>query len=356
MSKKASKARVGFLIFLGVITITVATFFIGEKTHLFSDVYYIRVNFKSAEGVKPGGSVLLSGYSIGTVWQLDLSPTGDSVRLTLRLEDRVRPLLKSEAKAFIGQEGLVGNKFIRLELSEKGNDVGDYCYIQGIEPFGLSEIMRDTRELVDTTKYITGQLKDVLNQINSGRGTLGRLLVDEGIYRNLQQISARADSGLSLATIQLASLSTLLIQLTKSVHRVVDRADSTMQDAHLITSEGAKFMANLNEGKGTFGALVTERAMYDSIATLIGLLQNVSIDASNAADQIAKGMYGVRTHWLLGRVFGGDDVENEKPPQASFQQKIRALLKKERELEEREKKIQKRELLELPHEEQQKQK
>lgn len=55
-------------------------------------------------------------------------------------------------------------------------------------------------------------------------------------------------------------------------------------------------------------------------------------------------------------VFGGDDVENEKPPQASFQQKMRALLKKERELEEREKKIQKMESLELPHEEQQKQK
>lgn len=340
MSKATSKARVGLLIFVGVLAITIAIFFIGEKTQLFSSIYFIRVNFKSTEGVKPGNNVTLAGYNVGTVSNIELSGSGDSVRLTLRVEDRIHPFIKSDSRAFIEQEGLVGNKFIKLEIgSEKGKVIENYGFIQGVEPFGLSSILQDAREIIDTTKFISGRLKDILNNINSGQGTLGRLLVDESIYNNLNKITARADTGLSLATTQLAELTTLLTRLTKSVNRVVDRADSTVQNANEITAEAEKFMKRINEGKGTFGALLKERGLYDSLTTLLGSLQNVSIDASNAADQIAKGMYGLRTHWLMGRIFGGPTIDKESPPESSYKMKLHELQQKEKDLNAREEKM-----------------
>lgn len=345
MSRTTSKARVGLLIFLGVITITIGIFFIGEKSQLFSSVFYIRVNFKSAEGVKPGSNVLLAGYIVGTVSKLDLSAAGDSVRLTLRVEDRIRPFIKSDSRARIDQEGLVGNKYVSLEIgTEAGLLIENYGYIQGIEPFGLSGILQDARSIIDTTKFITGKLKDMFVRIESGEGTLGRFLVDESIYSNLARISSRADSGLSLATIQLSELTTLLSRLTKSVNKVVDRADSTVANANTITSEVAKFVTSVNEGKGTVGALLTERRLYDSLLTLMGSLESVALDASNAADQIAKGMYGLRTHWLMGRIFGGPTIDKEQPPESSFSKKFRELQKKEQELIEREEKIKKLEI------------
>lgn len=344
MTKITSKARVGLLLFLGVITLTIGTFFIGEKSQLFTSPFFIRVNFKSAEGVKTGSSVLLAGYNVGTVSKLELSEKGDSIRITLRVEERIKPFMKTDSKAYIGQEGLVGNKFIRLELgTTSGLSLEEYGFIRGVEPFGLAEILQDTRDIVDTTKFITGRLKDMFVQINAGQGTLGRLLVDESIYKNIYKISARADSGLSFATNQLSTLSTLLTRLTESVTRVVERTDSTIQNANLVTREATRFITSINEGKGTVGALMTERGLYDTLTTLIGSLQSVSVDASNAADQIAKGMYGLRTHWLMGRIFGGPSIDSEPPPVSSYEKKIRALQKKERELEEREKRLKKME-------------
>lgn len=337
MKRTSSRARVGLLFFLGVIALTIGIFFIGEKSQLFSPVFHVRVNFTSIEGVKPGSNVLLAGYNVGTVSKLELTATGDSVRLTLRVEERVHPFIKHDSRAFIEQEGLVGNKYINLQIgSPSGVVVPDDGYIIGVDPFGLTSVMRDARDIIDTAKFISGRLKDIFVQLNRGEGTLGRLLVDESIFHNLEHVTARADTGLSFVTTQLGDLTTLLARLTTSVHRVVDRADSTVQNANLITSEVARFVTSVNEGKGTFGALLRERSLYDSLTGLLGSLQSVSLDASNAADQIARGMYGLRTHWLFGRVFGGPSIESEKAPVSSWQRRWNELLRRERELQKRE--------------------
>ena len=80
-----SRARVGFLIFVGVLAFTVGIFFVGQKSQLFSSVFFVQVNFANVEGVKPGAAVMLSGYSVGTVSDITLTPQADSIRLLLRI-------------------------------------------------------------------------------------------------------------------------------------------------------------------------------------------------------------------------------------------------------------------------------
>ena len=339
-----SKARVGLLIFLGVLAFTSAIFFVGEKSQLFSSVFYVQVNFSSAEGVKPGNYVVLSGYNVGTVSDISLTANADSVRLLLRISDEVRPFIKTDSRAEIKQEGLVGNKFINVSIgSNKAQRVRDYGDIEGVPPFALTSLADNVTSITDTASLVMGELNTLLHRMNNGSGTIGKLLTDDEIYERLAGIVSETEAGLRKTNAQLDDLSALLVESAETLKRIADKADTAMGSTSRITAEAATLMENINEGEGTLGALMKDRSLYDSLVTLLSTLTDVGYEAGNAANQAANSLHAMREHWLFGRVFAGENFEEEEPPHSAYQRKLRLLNQKLRELDEREKRLQARE-------------
>ncbi|MCB2205971.1 MCE family protein [bacterium] len=344
--KKAnlSKARVGLLIFLGVISFTLAIFYIGDKSQLFSSVFYVQVNFSSAEGVKPGAYVVLSGYNVGTVSSISLTEEADSVRLLLRVSEDVHPFIKTDSKAEVKQEGLVGNKFINLNIgSDKAKPVDDYGFIEGVPPFALTSLADNVTSITDTAKLVMVQMNTLLTHLNEGDGTIGKLLTDDEIYRRLVGVVEETESGLKQTNARLDQLSDLLVESAETLKRIATKADTAMGSTSRITAEAAELMDDINSGQGTLGALMKDRALYDSLVTLLTTLNDVGYEAADAANQAANSLHAMREHWLFGRVFAGDNFEEEDPPMSAYQHKLRMVNQKLRELNEREKQLRQRE-------------
>ncbi len=344
MKTTLSKARVGFLIFIGVLTFTIAIFFVGEKSQLFSSVFYTYVNFTAAEGVKPGAAVVLSGYNVGTVIDISLSPTADSVRLLLRVSEEVRPFIKKDSRAQIKQEGLVGNKIINLVIgSAESPLVENYGFINGEPPFALTGMVDNVTAIMDTTKQLIGDLNRLVESINRGEGTVGKLLTDDEIYRNLASVTASADEGLKIAVAQINDLTRQLSKTAKTIDVIASQTDTVILNTNILTAEAVKTMKNLNDGKGTVGALMTDRALYDSLITLITALTYATYDAGDAADQATRSIHAMRQHWLFGRVFTDEEFDEELPPEPSYKELMQSLQRRQRELDARERQIRLRE-------------
>ncbi|MBL0175684.1 MAG: MCE family protein [Ignavibacteria bacterium] len=344
MKTSLSRARVGFLVLIGVITFAVATFLVGEKTQLFSSTFMVKVNFSNAEGVKTGTFVVLSGYSVGSVSDIQLTPFADSVRLTLRINEDIHPFIKADSKAEIKQEGLVGNKIINLLIGSAAlPPVTPGGFIQGVPPFALTGLADNMTAIMDTTKMITGELNTMLHRLNSGEGTIGQLLTNDAMYRNLESITARADTGMALATAQLNRLTDMLARIAKNVDGLSRRSDSAISSVTDVTTELTTLVRNLNEGKGTAGALLSDRSLYDSLLTVVGSLSAVTYDAGNAANQLAQSMFAMRQHWLFGRVFGGGGIDKESAPTPAYRKMMRDVNARAAELEKREQRIRERE-------------
>lgn len=344
MKTTLSRARVGFLIFIGMLAFSIGIFFIGEKSQLFSSVFYVQVNFSNAEGVKPGAYVVLSGYNIGTVSSITLTESADSVRLLLRLDTDIRKFIKSDSKAEIKQEGLVGNKYISLSIgSAKAGAVEDYGYIEGVPPFALGGLTENVTAITDTARMVTAELNRLLRSINEGKGTVGRLFTDDELYNNLISISAETQTGLKKTNQQLDNLSQLLRGTITVVDRIALRADTALMNTSRLTNSTALIVEDMHNGRGTVGALLKDRELYDTLVTLLTALTDVSYDASNAASQAARGIHAMREHWLFGRVFAGEEFENEEPMQSSYNRRMLELQRKLRELEQREQQLRKRE-------------
>jgi phospholipid/cholesterol/gamma-HCH transport system substrate-binding protein len=340
MKTSLSRARVGAMIFIGVLTFVIGIFLVGEKSQLFSRTFKIHVNFTAAEGVKPGSFVVLSGYNIGTVTDIELSQNADSVRLTLSISEDVRRFIKADSKAEIKQEGLVGNKLINLLIGSPDLDaIQNNGYIQGVPPFALTSLADNVTAITDSTRLLTGELHRLVRGINRGEGTIGMLLHDDAFYTSLLSMSTNADQALVLTTQRLDRISEMLLRITRSIDAVVQRADTSVQQVNTVTGELTTLTRNINEGRGTVGALLNDRRMYDSLVTLIASLNNVAWDAGNTADQAAKSLYAMRRHWLFGRVFGGDEIDAEPLPESSYKRIMRELRTRAAELDAREQRL-----------------
>ena len=340
MKKTFSRVRVGLLIFLGVITFVVGIFMVGEKSQFFAQTFFVHVNFPSAEGVKPGNIVVMSGYNVGTVTDIELSTNADSVRLTLRISERVRKFIKPDSRAEIKQEGLVGNKIINLlPGSTTLSSVGTFEYIQGVPPFALTSLADNVTSITDTTRIVMNEIKQLLVHLNRGDGSLGKLLTDDQVYNNFAHITASTDSGLSIAVRQIVRLSDLLERVTRTVNALAVKADTSVQNINGMTQEIELMAQNINAGKGTVGALLSDRRLYDSLLTLISSLTDVSIDAGNAAGQTAESIHALRQHWLFGRLFGGENIDNEPAPESAYRRQMKELKRRISELDRREQAI-----------------
>jgi phospholipid/cholesterol/gamma-HCH transport system substrate-binding protein len=290
--------------------------------------------------VKPGNIVVMSGYNVGTVADIELSSNADSVRLLLRIEEQVHRFIKSDSKAEIKQEGLVGNKIINLLPGKPSLEpIGNLDFIQGVPAFALTSLADNVTSITDTTLAVTVQLKRLLVALNRGDGSIGRLLNDDAVYNDLASITAKTDSGLTIAIRQIVKLSDLLTKVTRTVDGLAMKADTSVANVNGMTRELELMTRNINEGKGTVGALLNDRRLYDSLLTLISALTDVSIDASNAAGQTTESIRALRSHWLFGRLLGGEAMEKEPAPESSYTRQVKELKRRMAELDRREQRI-----------------
>ena len=84
-------ARLGLFIFLGTVCLVIAIFLIGSKEALFISSITLKTKFTRVEGLKTGAPVRLSGYTIGSVSNIELADdTSGNVLVTMNVDKNIR--------------------------------------------------------------------------------------------------------------------------------------------------------------------------------------------------------------------------------------------------------------------------
>ena len=185
MKKNTSyKIRLGIFVSVGIAVFIIAIYFIGARQQLFRSTFHVSGVFKDVSGLQPGNNVRLSGINVGTVE--DISIVSDtSIRVEILVDESTRRFIKKDAVAGIGSEGLMGNKVIILNPGTGGKkEIEDNDTVQTIQPISMDDIMVSLKSTIDNTSTITTSLSKITNNIQSGKGTIGRLLMDQSMARN----------------------------------------------------------------------------------------------------------------------------------------------------------------------------
>jgi phospholipid/cholesterol/gamma-HCH transport system substrate-binding protein len=320
--------RAGIFALLGMVILLVGIFVIGNKQNLFSETISIYTTFQSVEGLKSGASVMMSGIKIGTVSNVQLMlDTATYVRVDMVLEGDYHEYLRRSTYATIAQSGLIGDKLIELRINNATAPLlSDGDSIGSVPPPNYTAILDEARGSVRIAEKITASLDTLFMRFRRGEGTLGKLLTDEAAYNSIVRMTVSAEQLMDRTNQQIAA-----------VGGSVDRAAGNVLE---MTAAGRDLMLDVSKGKGTIGALMYDRTLYDSLESLTGALSAAASSAGFAAREFGLNMRGLRSNWLVGGLFGGDN-EQENVDLLEKQLRIREEeLRRQRDLlEQREKKI-----------------
>jgi phospholipid/cholesterol/gamma-HCH transport system substrate-binding protein len=168
--------------------------------------FHVRARFESISGLAVGHPVRLQGIDAGVVERVipPMQP-GDTVELILRLDEKLHPLVRTDAIARIVSEGLVGTKAVELTPGKPdAPQVADFDPIHSEQPVALADILKRASSSLDRLDAVSrsaeqglGEITAITSSIRRGDGTLGKLVHDETIYDNLVSVSHRGERSLA---------------------------------------------------------------------------------------------------------------------------------------------------------------
>jgi phospholipid/cholesterol/gamma-HCH transport system substrate-binding protein len=228
MTDSSKKLQTGILVSIAfALMIASILFFGGDKAFLKHYSKYF-VKFNSTQGLSAGSVVSLSGVEVGNIKEIHFDNEGHLVA-TLNVDSAFTNMLKSDSIASIKTQGALGDKYIYIitgpssgtplsensyiptdtqpdlfdMISGKAQDLGVFVQtlkeinqlIHNLNADGKSGLL--VENILNTSQNINNvmsdpnvkgsflHLKNILQKVDSGDGTLGQLVNDATLHDRL---------------------------------------------------------------------------------------------------------------------------------------------------------------------------
>jgi len=179
------KFKTGIFVLAALAVLVLTIFLIGRQKSLFTDTFSVYANFKNVSGLQTGNFVRFAGINVGTV--NDITITNDTtVRVDILLQTRVKPYIKSDSKASIASDGLMGDKLIQIAAGSDTAKLLNGNQVTGVEPMDMDKVMKKISLIADNAGTITSDLAGIVGKVNSGKGSLGKLLNSDDFEKSIQ--------------------------------------------------------------------------------------------------------------------------------------------------------------------------
>lgn len=181
--------KVGLFIGVGIFLMFMIVFSVSDL-YLLKKGYNVDVIFNFVNGIKANAPIRLAGVNVGEVKEItifyDEVAESTRVKLNVRIADEAK--VESDAVARINTLGLLGEQYLEITPGKSTRFLASGDTIDGKDPVNVGRQMERMSEfLVNVNK--------VMKHVGEGEGTIGKLLMDDTIYNDLEVIFGRLRKG-----------------------------------------------------------------------------------------------------------------------------------------------------------------
>ena len=222
--------RLGLFTVLGVGFLLAMLYLMGRQQNLFGHSLVVQADFRNMSGLLTGNSVRLGGINVGSVKAISLL-NYSTVRGAMSLKDAQR-LVRQNAVATIGTDGLVGNTIINLTAPPapappvRAGDV-----LRTKTPVSIDAILGTLDVLNKNLVVITQSLRQIATKLDTS--ALWQLLNDKHLPAHVRQ-----SLGHVAASAQLQRAATDVAQLAQGVHQGRGPLGYLLTDNKLLPNSG----------------------------------------------------------------------------------------------------------------------
>ena len=194
-ASSSQKARTGMFALIGLGLLVGAVFLIGKTQNMFGKTFHIYGTFKNVGGLQVGNNVRFVGINVGTVKSIEII-SDTLARVDMVIEQKVNKFIKKTAMASIGSDGLMGDKLIVIaSTDETAAIINDGDKIPTVDPIDYSKTIAKVNRIADNAEVVTEALANIATNISEGKGSLGRLLYNDKLAKNLEGTVANIKEG-----------------------------------------------------------------------------------------------------------------------------------------------------------------
>ncbi len=230
------------------------------------------IDFESVGNLRMHDNVVVRGMPVGTVKKLLLRPDGVQVRVMVEESVQVRESYGIR----IASSSLLGGNYLSIDEGT-GAVLPASTVLKGAPPTDwmrdLGEAVAEFRrligddELLGNLKRASESLATVMERVEKGEGTLGKLLSsDDVLYRDLSETVA----SLKKVAERLERGESSLGKLVSDDGAVYDSIKAALSNIEAVSER-------LAQGKGTIGRLLSEDdTLYTDLATAVANVKDIS--------------------------------------------------------------------------------
>jgi len=229
MRELSMEVLVGTFMFVALLGLCVFTIVLSRE-NVFKKTYPLEVVFADVMGLRDGDNVMMRGMIVGKIKAMLLQDEGVLVVAALQ-----RPIqLKKDYVIEVVLSSVFGGRY--MQISEGS---------PALEPLAPDTVVKGKtpQDVMALVSAVAVDLKDITGKINSGQGTIGKLVNDDTLYNDARDVvnelkTAIKDRGL------------------------IKNVETSMANLNEITDK-------INHGEGTLGLLVNDESLYLEVKQMI---------------------------------------------------------------------------------------
>jgi phospholipid/cholesterol/gamma-HCH transport system substrate-binding protein len=249
-----AQLRVGILALVALFFVVLLIFLLTGNIKFFVKEVPLHTYVDDAASLVAGAPVRINGIGAGNVKGVALSGLNDTNKV-IRVDFEVdEPMLKNIPKVTIAADNLLGStKFLNIKKGKSTETIEPNGTLKALDTRQFDEVVQQGYQVLGSLQGILGQVQDIVAQVEVGKGTIGKLLVDDSLYKSLQN-----------TVDQLQLLASTLNSTKGTIGKIVHDPELYNQ-VETTLGRFDTVMAGLQNGQGSAGKFLKDEALYNDL-------------------------------------------------------------------------------------------
>lgn len=274
-----TQLRVGLLVLVSV-TIFAILVFLMTGEGLLQRRYVVSVFMEDAGGLRTGDPVRLAGIDIGNVQEIHISNSNDpkrAVEVILRILRKYQEEIREDSLASLDAEGLLGQRFLNIT---RGNPVKPVIQpgseVKLRQAAEIREILATSGDVVEKLNSVAARMDRVMEQVESGKGSLGKIIYDDSLYQKANQTVDNAQRLIANAIAGKGTLGRVLM------------TDELYNDLRASLTKMDQIVDEVRKGQGSAGKFIYDPGLYNRADQLVTRANNAMADVEKGRGALGK--------------------------------------------------------------------
>jgi len=288
MSRKKitfAEVRVGFLVLGAIVILILFILSVSGDISPFKKRMIVTTKLAAADGLKKGDEVRVAGKLVGKVSRVDFtpgipsSPSQKSVLVVMELDQKeVKGHIRTDSMAVLGQQGVLGDRLIDMTPGTvKGDPIASGAEIASADQTSLTQVFQGASDVLVQFNAVGRQLQELMDNINRGQGTVGKILHDDSVYVNLNRTVLQAQD-----LVKKISEGNGTFAMLVNDPKLYENIKSSTDELHAMIKD-------LRAGKGTAGKFLNDDQIYNQANQTIAKMNDAVDKIQKIAEDVESG-------------------------------------------------------------------